>query len=294
MGLLVIAIVLALIGVGGLAAGAADDNSNGSKSAGSATTTTTELSTDTSLPLVTVPVPSTGVTTTTRKTTATTKASTGTTQAPAAACASSAGSGNPGGPKAPAVGTYSYVSCTSDDKVNVVVSAGNSSGGVTRRDIETQSQLGNITAHDAFGADGAVQERATIKAFGFTLNCDWMPDIIEYPANLAVGTSWSADSQCNLGNGAKIHATGTRKITSVATFTVGGTAVVVWVIDETQKLVITAPNRSPSNFSSTGTKLYDPSRGITVHEKAVSEASGADTQPPTTTEFRLTSLTPKT
>jgi hypothetical protein len=91
-----------------------------------------------------------------------------------------------------------------------------------------------------------------------------------------------------------MHATGNRKITGVASFTVGGTAVTAWTIDETQMIVITAPNRSPSNFNSTSTYLYDASRGVIIYQKAVSEASGSVSQPKTTTEIRLTSLTPKT
>jgi len=296
MALLVIAIVLALIGVGGLAAGAADDDgADDTTTATPTSTTTTEGSSDTSS-LVTVTTPTTGggVTTTTRRTTATTRApATATTQA-AGACVVSAGSGNPGAVQAPPLGTFTYASCNSSENVDVVVTAGASSGGVTRRKITTKSQVGDIATNNAYGPSGAVQETATIAAFGFTLQCDWNPDIVEYPATLAVGTSWSIDSECNLGNGAKMKATGTRKITGVGSLVIGGTAVSGWTIESTEKLVVTAPNRSPSNFNATGTYLFDPTRGVRLHEKIVEDASGAVTQPKTTIERRLTNLTPKT
>jgi hypothetical protein len=293
--LLVLALVLAIVGIGGLLTGAADSPSKKPRAASAGRTTTTDVGADSNSPLVTVSVPPTaaGPTTTVKGTTATTKAPTATTQPPAPTCATTPATGNPGPAKPPGVGTYDYASCTSNDKVSIVVKAGNSGGGITRRDVQTQSQLGNFTAHDAFSNNGAVQEAATIVAFGFTLQCDWMPDITEYPANLSVGATWSADSECTLGNGAKIHATGTRKITGVASVPVGSATVVGWAIDETQKLVITAPNRSPSTFSSTSNSVYDASLGIVLYEKAVSEASGAENQPKTTTEIRLTSLTPK-
>lgn len=293
MALLVIAIVLALIGVGGLAAGAADDDSNDGSSATPGSTTTTEGSSDTSS-FVTVTSPtSAGVTTTTRRTATTKAPGTATTQA-TGECATTSGSGNPGAVKPPALGTYTYASCGSGDKLDIVVTAGQNSGDVTRRNVSAQVEGNGITAHNAYGPNGVTQESATI-VLGVSVECDWNPDVVDYPAVLEVGTTWSVNSECALGpNGGKMKETGTRKITGVASLVIGGAAVTGWLIDETEKLVITAKNQSPTTFTSSRTYLFDPTRGVTLYEKVVDEVSGAINQPKTTSERRLTNLTPKT
>jgi len=286
---------MALIAVGSIAFGNIDNvTSNTLAATGTTTTTTTpgyEFPASSTTSVLTVPA----TPLTTAKTTGTTqKPATATTIAAAAACASTPTAGAAGSSQAPAVGSYTYASCSgSGDAPTLKVGAGTNSAGVTRRTIESTSGLGDLTATDAFGPNGVIQESAKIVAFGFTLNCDWMPDITEYVAKLAIGSTWNVDSSCDLGSGAKLRVVGSRKIIGAVQFNVGGTKLSAWVIDEKEKLTVTAPGRPESNVNSTSTNYYDPVHGLTVYAKATTEASGAFEQPKTTTETYLTSLTPK-
>ena len=296
--LLAASVLLAVVGVGGALAGAADKKDSPKHQALTPTsieTATTASSVDAG---TTTTLP--GVTTTTRKTTATTARPTATTAAPGPnTCSSTPSNTNPGAIQPPAVGTFSYVSCTDPNSTSdITVAAGTNSTGVVRREVTTsQGNLGTATATAAYGSSGVIQEKLTIKSNGITLQCDWNPDILEYPPDLSVGKSWNADSSCTAQTGfgaITIHATATRKVTGRVTTTIGGTSLTAWVVDSTLILKFTKPAPAPVNgeVDESSHAFYDPTRGIEVYDKSTSKGSGDFAYPETTTERQLKSLTP--
>src|SRR5688572_11402162 len=125
--LMALAVVLALIGVGAIASGAADKPEDElAQTVGS--TTTTEVGTATTLPGVggVATTVAGGTTATTAKTTGTTGGTTPTTTS--AACPTPpAASADPGPHTPPAVGTYTYADCAdSSDTLDTKVTDGGS------------------------------------------------------------------------------------------------------------------------------------------------------------------------
>lgn len=263
--LLVLAIVLALVGVGGLVGGAADDNNSGhSKSAVATSTTTTEVSSDTTSPLVTVPVPSTGVTTTTRKSTATTKASTVTTAGPTGPCAHGSSTSDPGAQKVPANGSYTYARCDNGaDADTFKVSAGPDA---SRRIVTISSPQGTQNETRNYTA-GVVREKFVTSGGGATVTCDWNPDIVQYPAQLAVGTKWKVDSSCEDKNlNVKVHVTGSATVTERVSIIIGGTTVNAWSVASDITIAVTGfVNQTVHSVSTT---FYEPTRGLEVYDKS--------------------------
>ena len=295
--LLVLSLVLGVIGIGGAASGAADKDSG--KQASTPTTrlrdtTTTELPTTTTVPATTTTVKGKPVATTAKP-----KATT-TTVALGGECVGAPTSTNPGAEQPPAIGTFTYVSCSdASQTTELKVAAGANTAGVVRRQVTTaQGQLGTATATAAYGTAGIIQEKLTIQAQGVSLQCDWIPDIVEYPAALAVGTAWNADSKCTAQTayGAiTIHAVAARKVTGRVATKIAGTSVNTWVIDSTLTLTFSGgPVTRPVNGSvnETSTTFFDPTRGIEVYDKSTSEGKGDFAFPSQTNERRLKSLTP--
>lgn len=288
--LVAVAAVLAAVGVGGLATGAADESDL--TTAGSKTSTTLE-STDFTLGVGndTTTTAAGGTATTVAGATATTAkpgGATGTTVAAvdSNACASPPEtSTNPGPIQAPAVGIYSYVSCGSDGAVDdQTVKEGTSGGGKVRRLVSHNQQGIQLTETIAYGSDGVLQEALNVAAFGQQASCDWNPDVVEYPANLSVGAQWSAKSSCTTSFGQfKVDATG--KITGRRSVTVGGTSVNAWVVERHLNLKTPQGDQVADE-----TLYYDPSRGVPLYRKAVtSDGNGGKI----TVVLRLASLTPK-
>jgi hypothetical protein len=295
-----LAIVLALIGIGGVAFGWADDSSN--DVAANGTTTTTAFSGDggdsggdigsslTTLPggaVTTTPTtvkPSTG--TTAKPTTGTTSID-GTGDCPVPPAASS----DPGAHQPPAVGTYTFVSCTdAKDQTEVKITAGQSANGVTRRDVTQESGGITQTATEAWGPNGVFQEVLTIKTGFADIKCDWNPDVLLFPAQLSVGKTWTADSTCTVPNPQDpskpitLHLTADAKISGRVSPNVGGTVVNAWVVDAHIKL--STPN---GDVDLTEHDHFDPAHGVSVYRHSESHSS----QGSVTRIDRLKSLTPK-
>jgi len=297
--LLAASVLLAIVGIGGIASGAADDDEPKQTAQ---VDSDTDDTTTTSLLDTGVTTTSLGGTVTTVKPTGTTiKRPTTTTAAPGPnECSSTPASSNPGGEQPPAIGTFTYVSCTDpNDSTDVKIAAGQNSGGVTRREITTsQGELGTVTSTTAYGPAGIVQEKLTIQANGVTLQCDWNPDITEYPFELSVGKTWTADSTCTaqvFGGSITIHATATRKITDRVITKIAATSVTAWVVDSTVNLKFTGSGGGqPINgaIDETSHAFFDPSRGLEVYDKSTSKGSGDFEYPETTTERHLKSLSP--
>lgn len=292
--LLALSITLALIGTVGAATGAADDESNDLETA-TGSTTTIALSTDDST--TTSSIPGVATTLTTLKNTPTTKATTATTAGGGSSASPCAGTPVTTPPPAvsapPAIGSYDYVECGSGESVGGrKITAGSGGGGVERRVVQTTTAFGDVYATTAFSSNGTVQESMEIHSFGYTVPCDWKPDIVEYPSGLAVGKSWSVNTSCTLPTGGKVTVTGTRKVTGIVNYVVGGTTVTAWVIDETQKQTAQTPQGNIV-IDQKGFHYWDAARGLVAYQKATVTASGQMQQPSETVEIRLVSVTPK-
>lgn len=290
-----LAIVLALIGVGGIAAGAADKPDDDATVASSGTTDTTARdSSGTTVAGGESPGTSAaGQPGATTKSTAAGGGSTPTTVS--AACPSPpAASADPGGHQAPALGTYTYVSCADDsDTTDVKVAAGESSGGVQRRNISDQSSGFPQTSTFAYGPAGVIFESLTVTTPQGRFTCDWDPDVVNYPPTLKMGTEWTSKSSCDLkdARGVKlgtIDVDGSGKVTGRVAVSVGGTTVNAWAIEGTIVLT-TETGFGNSTQTIKQRSYYDPTRGLSLfrHTEATS-AQGNFTR-----DDRLVSLTPK-
>ncbi|MEY2469321.1 MAG: hypothetical protein QOF21_2019 [Actinomycetota bacterium] len=290
--LLAASVLLAVIGIGGVASGAADDDSDQPERAATVdtddTTTTSLLETGATTTLLSSATTAKATGTTVKKPTATTSAT------PSGECTSTPASANPGAEQPPAIGTFTYVSCTDpNESTDIKIAEGQSGGGVTRREITVSEGGFMATTTTAFGAAGIIQEKLTIKANGLNLECDWNPDIVEFPADLSIGKSWSADSKCTTAPpySITIHATGTRRISDRVAIKIAGTSVNAWVVNMTLKLDFSGPSFS-GGFNETGVSFFDPTRGLGLYDKSTFEGYGAFQSEPMTTERHIKSLTP--
>jgi hypothetical protein len=300
-----IAVVLAVIGLGGVVTGAADEPSDkvdsstrttfdgdggdggdggdigGSSStlAGGTTTTTTP-----------------GASTTTAKPTATTSKSTATTSL--AACPiPPAATADPGAQQPPALGTYTYMSCSNTaETTDMKVAAGASGNGVTRRLVsETEDGFGQTTTY-AFGPSGVLLESLTVQSPQGPFTCDWNPDVVNYPPSLTLGKEWTAKSSCQLRDDkgvsrGQLELDGTGKVTGRVQVNIGGTNVNAWVIEGVIKLKTTVTGFGSQTATVTSKDYYDPTRGIDLyrHAEGTTGPGGDEVR-----DERLTSLAPKT
>jgi hypothetical protein len=276
--LIAVALVIALIGIVGVAFGAADKPS---KVASTKSTTTTEFSGDggdaggasDQTTLTTLPGATTttvkGAPVTTSKPGATTSTTTldgvGTCPVPAAS------NSNPGAEAAPAIGTYTYVSCTdSSDTTDVKIAAGDSKNGVTRREVTEQAGGFSQTATQAYGPNGILQEVLTINYGATPIKCDWNPDVLEFPAQLSVGAKWKADSKCTVAgpNGnTTLHLTADATVSGRVQAVIGGATLNCWVVDA-HIVLDTGPNGS---VDLTEHDHFDPAHGINVYRHSESK-----------------------
>jgi hypothetical protein len=294
------AIVLALAGIVGIAIGGADDG-DGDLTSSVGTTTTfdgdggdTGGSDSTIAPSDTAP----GATTTTarRGTTATTLAGPGTTVVTAACPVAPAASADPAASAtAPAVGTYTYASCTdSADTQESKIAAGSSGGGTTRRNVSSSAAGFEQTASIAYGPNGVLLESITINSPQGKLTCDWKPDVQNYPATLTTGTTWNADSSCDLkqetgASPGKLTLKATGKVTGKVAVNVSGTTVNAWVIESTIKLTTNVAFGS-TTVNVNALSHYSTAHGLDVFRHSQTQSEGGTI----TRDEHLVSLTPKT
>ncbi len=290
--LVAVAAVLALVGGIGVATGAADDGGDDVTTAGGKTTTTLTVTDDTiggaEDGTTTTALAGVGGTTTTGKSGSSTKpGSTATTivSSESNACgAPPASTTDPGPIQPPAVGVYKYVLCSDGSAAESQgVREGQSGGGRTRRSIDVK--FGNLTgqATVAYGAEGVLQEVLDIPAY--RVHCDWNPDVVQYPAALSVGATWTSKSSCTAPPAGKIELTGTGKITGRVMVTVGNVTVNAWVVEGT----ITTTAAGQTNTIKE-TDYFDPTRGIELYKKTVAPDGQGGT---ITAVRRLASLTPQ-
>jgi hypothetical protein len=291
--LIVVSALLAVVGGAGLATGAASDDGDDLSSAGGTTNTTLSV-TDSS--------PGTGGDARTDTTTSGSAATpttagrglTGTTAKPAGptttvaavetnACTAPDAGTNPGPTQAPAVGVYSYVTCSDGSPgAETTIKAKSDAPGQIRRDVSVK-----FGPYDAFATQlyrgEVVQESLTINAFGQTVVCDWNPDVLVYPGDLSVGKTWSTKTSCAVA-GRKINFESAGKVLGRKQVTIGGTAVTTWAM-ETRVTV----NAQGENGQATQLAYFDPARGIDLYQKNT-VTSGNESQ---TVEVRLANLTPR-
>jgi hypothetical protein len=185
--------------------------------------------------------PATSGTTTARPT-----AGSGTTAAPSVARPGGAAS-TPGPTTAPAVGTYTYdtqstegnpPTVSSSQDPAVVRGAGTENGAVKQQDGQPLAGV-PTTNTVVWAAGGVTVEHTTISFAEVTVECQWSAPFTQYGANLHVGSTWSVDASCSgqttiaqCGGlvGFNVHQTGTAKVTGAEVVVVGGVATPVWDI----------------------------------------------------------------
>ncbi|HVT78703.1 MAG TPA: hypothetical protein VHD87_16810 [Acidimicrobiales bacterium] len=297
--MIAVAILLALVGIGGVAFGAADKPSTKASATGS-TTSTSELSaSDTTLPGATETTAAGAGGGATSTTIASGNHSTATTAAgakPSGICGDApATATDPTANQAPAIGRYTFVDCSDNSKtVDEAVTAGASSNGVTRRNVTADMGGQQQTSSIAYGPNGVLIESLSFDSPQGRLTCDLNPDVLNYPADIHVGSQWSGSSTCDIKNNAgvkygtiKLDSTG--KVTGKVAATVGTTTVNAWSVEGTITLTATVPSFGSQTTHINERGYYDPAHGIEVYRHA-EVSNGANN---VTTDEKLSSLTPK-
>ncbi len=295
-----IAVVLAVIGLGVAVSGAADKPADNKVASDDSSTTTTfvgdggDVGTPGTDSATTTPTFARSPTTTAKSTGTTAKSTTPTTAS--AACAAPPGaSADPGAQQAPAIGTYTYASCSDTSETSdMKVAAGTGGNGTARRVVsENTSGFAQTTTY-AYGPSGVLLESLTVSTPRGPYTCDWDPDVVNYPPSLTVGTTWNTKSSCQLKNSqgvsqGELKLDGTGKVTGKVQFAVGSTSVNAWVIEATIKLTTTVTGFGSQTATVTSKDYYDPTRGLDVYR----HSEGTSEQGSVTRDERLTSLTPK-
>ncbi len=288
-----IAVVLAVIGFGGLVSGAAEKPSDKVASSASSTTTT-EVSTTLvagATTTTTVGAGSGATTTTTKRTTATT-GSGGPSGPPPGDCPSPATATDPGPNQPPAVGTYVYVTCDGKESSEKKVEAYQPRD--PQRRLITQEIAGFTQTGTVFyGPNGNVEESFTVQGF---VTCDWKPDLLQWPTTVAVGATFATDSSCTISSPqgtATIRFAGTSTITGKVLVTVGSAAANAWSVYSTAKLTTQSKDKDGKEENNSidivATRYFDPTRGVDLYRHL--ETKG--TQGSGTVIERIKSLTPK-
>lgn len=289
----VLALVLAVIGVGGVVSGAADDKPAGKLASTSATTTTSAVA-NSLLPGATVTTIASGGPATSARATGTTAKPTATTAASAGCVVPAAATADPGTHQPPAIGTYTYASCTDGSQTSEMkVAAGTSGSGTTRRNVSEDAGGVPQTASLAYAGSGVLFESFTVQTPNGEFTCDWIPDLLNYPAALKVGTEWTTKSSCQLKDAkgvsfGELQADGTGGVTGRVLVDVGGTAVNAWVIEGLLKLTTKIAGGSGST-TITSKDYYDPKRGLDLYRHAETEGQEGEF----IRDERLTSLSPR-
>jgi len=287
-GLIALAAVLLFAGAVG-AAMVANDSDDGDIVAGPDSSTTLAGGADTTNP----DAPS-GSPTTTGESSATAPATT----AKAKGSATTAGppatrpaSADPGPARPPALGSYRYATVDTDaDGTRTAerierIEAGESGGGVTRRVTNREEDGATLRYTQAWAGDGVRQERLFVKSSqggqSAEFDCDWQPDLLVYAQPLSIGTKWTADSSCETTAKTpqgevpvKLRVQGERRVVGRANTTVGGTQVLVWIIEETRTDTLSSGAQTVRTDNSTGVTHFEPTRGLDVYEKSNTKSTG--------------------
>jgi len=316
-GLIALSAVLLFIGVVGVAVSGGDNNNSDTvASQGGPTTTLSggggdpDGSSEASITIPTVG-PSGPTTTpkapptTSRKGTSATPATTAKPKCPPAGAPgpSTPASSDPGPTRPPALGAYCYsvaitdASGTRNSEHVAKVEAGQDSQGVTRRVTTRQDEQATLKTTEAWAADGVRQERIVISSGGFDIDCDWQPDVLVYAQPLSVGAKWVVDSSCQTttqgpSGPVSLREQGERRVTGRATTSVGGTQIVVWVIETNGKLTVSSGVSVLRTDDVTAVSHFEPTRGLEVYDKVTTVSSGFGGGGTTTAERRLLSLSP--
>lgn len=216
---------------------------------------------------------------------------------------------DPGPAKAPAVGNYRFsVTDTDHEGTNTServdkVEAGDGSDGVTRRVTTREEEEATLRFTGSWAADGVRQERLFVTGSqggqSAEFDCDWQPDVLVYAQPLSVGTKWTVDSSCETTAQTpqgpvpvKVRVQGERRVVDRAATTIGGTRVVVWVVEMTRTDTVTSGAQTIRTDKVTGLTHFEPTRGLDVYDKTSTVSSGFGASGNSTSERRLLSLNP--
>ncbi len=153
----------------------------------------------------------------------------------------------PGPTRAPATGTYTYDTSTTEGSPpttsvrqdSATVRAAGDENGVIRQQVGQPLAGVPTTNTVVWASSGVTVEHTTISFAGVTVECQWGTPFTQYGANLHVGSSWSVDAtctgrtdiaQCGGAVGFTVHQTSLANVTGAEVLVVGGVAAPVWDI----------------------------------------------------------------
>ena len=164
-----------------------------------------------------------------------------------------------------------------------IESADTSTGGRVRNDV-------------IWRGEGLVVTKSTFSGPQGDIECDWQPDMLEFPAPLAVGKKWTIESSCNTtaqGQPVRVERKANREVTGAEKLSVGGEAVDTWVVTGDDRLTITVgPPEAPvfkQVVDTNGTVHVSPAHGVEI--RGVTNIKTGDTSRTITQE--LLSLQPR-
>jgi hypothetical protein len=213
----------------------------------------------------------------------------------------------PQGLNPPQPGTYTYDTTRdgeqSDPETRRIASLG-TGGGATRQTVTTGgSQPGldiTIVTEFSWTSTGASATRTVFQAAGGSANCDWNPDIVEYPGGMAGGTQWGFDASCAgrieggdlNGQNFRLRRQATRTVTGARPETIGRTTVPTWTMEFQERLDFDFAG-SASLIESAGVELFAADVGTPVAEERTIKTTTSDGQSTTKFARRVRSLTPQ-
>ncbi|MEY2426391.1 MAG: hypothetical protein QOI61_1963, partial [Actinomycetota bacterium] len=148
------------------------------------------------------------------------------------------------------------------------------------------------TATVFYGPNGVFEESFTVAG---VVTCDWKPDMMQWPASVAVGTTFSIDSSCTIGSpqgSATIRFTGTSTVAGKVAVTIGGATANAWSVSSTGHLMTHSKDKNgkeeDNNVDIVATRYFDPTRGVDLYRHLDTKGSQGNA----TIIERLKSLTP--
>lgn len=180
----------------------------------------------------------------------------------------------------PKQGTYTYRRTQSgeapEDTDQIVRDVLRGPGEVRQQIETTDTSTGGRVRHDViWRGEGLVIASSTFTGPQGSIECDWQPDMLEFPAPLSFGKKWTIESSCDTtaqGQPVRVERKANREVTSAEKLDVGGAAVDTWVVTGDDKVTITVgPPAAPvfrQIVDSTGSINVSPAYGLEVRSVA--------------------------
>lgn len=188
------------------------------------------------------------------------------------------------------LGAYRY-RVTADGEERTSTLRIEDAGGDRRR--ESRDDGGRSTTSDVvWSEDAKVVERTTFEGGGQGSECDWEPDITEFPRRLREGSSWSTDSSCEMRpegfpgpGGITLRLEGTSRVSGATRTTVAGRTLDVWVIRFEGTFTFGGPEGDEIVSRVTSRDLLSPRHGLFVRSTETMASESGDQRSETTREI---------